>query len=122
MITSHERVRLREFVDDVKKDVIVCGVDEQQMQSSYLIINGEIYYAKMCISSLRYQGRYSHDNNVDKMRYIIDRYNESYNLFTIEHFKKMPSYRYCVVIRNKMIEYRDKYMREYKINKLINHG
>lgn len=107
------RVKINEIVDDVKKDIIVCDVDKRQMQSSFILINGEIHYCVMYIRSNYNNDHYTHGCSVEVMREYIEKYpGEYFNIYDLEHV----GYTY---VRARMKELQEKFGREYKINQLV---
>ncbi len=108
-------VKLMDIVDDVK-DIIVCGVENGQMQSSYLFMNGEVHFCTMCISN--YPGLYyTHENSISIVRDFIDnRKEERFNVFDLEYLNELDYYSDVI---KAMEYYQEKFNRINKIDQLI---
>lgn len=97
------------------KDIIVCGVDSHQMQSSYLLIDGEIHYCVMNVKgSTDEMSKSTHNNKINDMKNLID--NKEFNLYDLRYLENrgVPWY----VIQH-MKEYQRVFNREYKINQVL---
>ena len=112
---NYIRVQLNQF-----DSVVVCDVNIKQMQSSYLAINGVIFYAEMQL--IGKSDHCSHDGTIESMEEFISKYPEEYyNLYSLEYMK-------CNFIRGfnkeikRMEELQKIYNRDYKLEKILVDG
>lgn len=110
VIGNKYNVKLTDFAD-----VTVCDVDKNQHQSSYLLIDGVMYYAEMLLHGSL--DKYTHYGTIKDMKRFINLYpNTNFNLYTIEYMSILSR-------RNnykRMVELEKIFIRDYKLNKILN--
>ena len=89
--------------------VIVCDVDERQIQSSFLLIDGILYYAVM---NFKYC---THEGSIEKMKKFIEDFpSECYDFYPIDYFVDNER------IFKKMKEIYKIFNRDSKIEQILN--
>lgn len=107
MVISNKRL------DEITSNkVIVCDVDEKQMQSSFLLIDGILYYAVMNLNNFKYC---THKGSIEKMKKFIEDFpSECYDFYPIDYFVDNER------IFKKMEEIYKIFNRDSKIEQILN--
>jgi len=110
---NYKRVQLTQF-----DSVIVCDVNIRQAQSSYLLINGVIFYVEMDLRSGKVD-HCTHNGTIKDMEdFIVNYPDQYYNLYCLDYMKSNFIRGFNKEV-NRMEELKKIYTRDYKLNKIL---
>lgn len=109
-----KKCKLKEFIEG-DNEVIVCDVDSHQKQSFFICCNDAIFYVRMGING-NVRDYHTHKDSIEHVYDLFEKYpNEPFMFCDVEYLEGKSFYREIAMMK----DFEIKYVRDYKINKLL---